>query len=104
MCSAAGFGDRPNLLVTRPSRELHSRSRVVVDDIGRGRVTSNENTGFIQSEAVRPYPMPRDLASLIKIAAGRTNDVRYRLLSLPQHLGPLLQYWRNSAPVRHEKI
>src|SRR6266700_2320296 len=87
---------------------LHLQRRgwsvVLVDRNEPGRETSYGNTGFIQSEAVRPYPMPRDLASLIKIAAGRTNDVRYRLLSLPQHLGPLLQYWRNSAPVRHEKI
>jgi D-amino-acid dehydrogenase len=87
---------------------LHLQRRgwtvVLVDRNEPGRETSYGNTGIIQGEAVRPYPMPRDLASLVRIAMGRTNDVRYRLLSLPHHLRPLLQYWRNSAPVRHERI
>ena len=86
---------------------LHLQRRgwsvVLVDRNEPGRETSYGNTGIIQGEAVRPYPMPRDLASLVKIATGRTNDVRYRLLSLPSHLRPLLQYWRNSAPARHER-
>src|SRR5262249_30563165 len=46
---------------------------------------------------------PRDLASLARIAAGRTNDVRYRLASLPRHVEPLLRYWWNSAPKRHRE-
>jgi D-amino-acid dehydrogenase len=87
---------------------LHLQRRgwsvVLVDRNEPGRETSYGNTGIIQGEAVRPYAMPRDLASLVRIAAGRTNDVRYRLLSLPYHLRPLLQYWRNSAPARHERI
>jgi len=87
---------------------LHLQRRgwsvVLVDRNEPGRETSYGNTGIIQGEAVRPYPMPRDLASLLRIATGRTNDVRYRLLALPYHLRPLLQYWRNSAPARHERI
>ena len=78
-------------------------SVVLVDRKEPGRETSYGNAGFIQSEAVRPYAMPRDLASLFRIATGRSNDVRYRLLALPHHLGPLLQYWRHSAPQRHER-
>ena len=54
-------------------------------------------------EAVRPYPMPRDLASLLKIATGRTNDVRYSLSSLHRHVEPLLRYWWHSAPKRHRE-
>jgi D-amino-acid dehydrogenase len=64
----------------------------LVDRKAPGQETSYGNAGIIQSEAVRPYPMPRDLASLAKIAAGLTNDVRYRLTSLPQHVEPLLRY------------
>ena len=79
-------------------------SAVLVDRTEPGRETSYGNAGFIQSEAVRPYAMPRDFASLLRIALGRTNDVRYRLKALPHHLVPLLQYWRNSAPDRHDRI
>ena len=59
--------------------------------------------GMIQAEAVRPYPMPRDLSSLLKIATGRTNDVRYSFSSLHQHIEPLLRYWWHSAPKRHRE-
>src|SRR5664279_2686994 len=79
-------------------------SVVLVDRSEPGRETSYGNSGFIQSEMVSPPAMPRDLASLLRIAAGRTNDVRYRLRWLPHHLGPLLLYWRNSAPDRHQRI
>jgi D-lysine oxidase len=86
--------------------QLQSRgwSVVLVDRSEPGRETSYGNSGFIQNEAVRPHAMPRDFASLLKIAVGRANDVRYRLLALPHHLGPLLQYWRNSAPDQHMRI
>jgi D-amino-acid dehydrogenase len=79
-------------------------SVVLVDRNEPGRETSYGNSGFIQSEMVRPVAMPRDFASLLKIAARRTNDVRYRLRWLPLHLRPLLQYWHNSAPERHQRI
>jgi D-amino-acid dehydrogenase len=78
---------------------------VALVDRGRpGGETSYGNTGIIQSEAVRPYPMPRDLRSLAAIAAGRTNDVVYSVASLPRHLGPLLRYWWHSEPERHRLI
>ena len=51
-------------------------SVVLVDRREPGRETSYGNAGFIQSEAVRPYAMPRDVASLLRIALGRSNDVR----------------------------
>jgi len=79
-------------------------SVVLVDRNQPGRETSYGNAGFIQGEAVRPYPMPRDLATLAAIATGRANDVHYRVKWLPRHLGPLLRYWWHSAPDRHERI
>src|SRR5437667_5458612 len=76
---------------------LHLQRRgwsvVLVDRKPPGRETSYGNTGIIQSEAVRPYPMPRDLNSLAAIAMRRTNDVHYDIASLPQHVAPLLRYW-----------
>jgi D-amino-acid dehydrogenase len=89
------------------STALHLQRRgwsvTLVDRKEPGRETSYGNTGIIQSEAVRPYPMPRDLATLARIAMGRANDVRYRLVSLPQNAGPLLSYWWHSTPERHRK-
>lgn len=86
---------------------LHLRQRgwmvTLVDRREPGRETSYGNAGMIQAEAVRPYPMPRDLSSLLKIATGRTNDVRYSFSSLHQHIEPLLRYWWHSAPKRHRE-
>ena len=89
------------------SAALHLRQRgwtvTLVDRREPGRETSYGNAGMIQAEAVRPYPMPRDLASLLKIATGRTNDVRYSFSSLHRHVEPLLRYWWHSAPKRHRE-
>jgi D-amino-acid dehydrogenase len=86
---------------------LHLRRRgwsvTLLDRREPGRETSYGNAGMIQAEAVRPYPMPRDLATLLKIATGRTNDVRYSLSSLHLHIEPLLRYWWHSAPQRHRE-
>ena len=84
--------------------QLRGRSVVLVDRKMPGRETSYGNAGIIQSEAVEPTAMPRDFSSLLDIALGRTNDVSYRLASLPGHVGPLLRYWWHSAPGRHEAI
>ena len=79
-------------------------SVALVDRKEPGRETSYGNAGIIQSEALKPYPMPHDWLSLTRIAMGRTNDVRYNLAALPHHAGPLLRYWWNSLPGRHRKI
>src|SRR5882757_7552551 len=79
-------------------------SVALIDRQAPGFATSYGNAGFIQSEAVEPYPMPRDLASLIAIATGRSNDVHYNLATLPRHIGSLLQYWWFSAPQRYAAI
>ncbi|CCE05440.1 putative D-amino-acid dehydrogenase (DadA-like) [Bradyrhizobium sp. STM 3843] len=87
---------------------LHLQSRgwsvALIDRNEPGRETSYGNAGIIQSEAVRPYAMPHDISGLFDIATGRTNDVHYEPLALPYHLRPLLQYWWNSFPKRHEQI
>src|SRR5689334_148287 len=87
---------------------LHLQGRgwsvALIDRSEVGRETSYGNAGIIQSEAVRPYPMPRDLRSLAAVASRRTNDVHYSLASLPRHLGPLVRYWWHSAPRRHDRI
>lgn len=84
---------------------LHLQRRgwsvTLIDRREPGRETSYGNAGMIQAEAVRPYAMPRDLASLFRIATGRTNDVRYSLSTLHLHIEPLLRYFWHSAPQRH---
>lgn len=90
------------------STALHLQQRNVsvalVDRRGPGEETSHGNAGIIQSEAVEPYSMPRDMPSLLKMALGRTNDVRYRVAALHQHIVPLAHYWWNSEPRRFALI
>ena len=90
------------------STALHLQRRDVsvalVDRRGPGEETSHGNAGIIQSEAVEPYSMPRDLPSLARMALGLTNDVRYRLAALPFHAAPLVHYWKNSEPQRFALI
>ncbi|GLH76334.1 oxidoreductase [Bradyrhizobium sp. SSBR45G] len=87
---------------------LHLQSRgwsvALVDRREPGRETSYGNAGIIQSEAVRPYAMPHDIAGVLDIALAHTNDVHYTLAGLPHHVRPLLQYWWNSFPARHEVL
>jgi D-amino-acid dehydrogenase len=90
------------------STALHLQQRklsvVLVDRRGPGEETSHGNAGIIQSEAVEPYSMARDLPSLARMALGLTNDVRYRLAALPSHAVPLMHYWWNSEPRRFAQI
>ena len=90
------------------SSAIHLQRRgwavILIDRREPGRETSYGNSGVIQSEAVRPYAMPRDPRMLVDIALGRTNDVHYRLLSLPAHVRPLLKYWWHSASSRYRSI
>lgn len=77
---------------------------VVVDRKAPGRETSYGNAGIIQAEAVEPYALPRDLASLARIAFGRGNDVRYDLAALPSQARALFSYFRASRRDRHLEI
>jgi D-amino-acid dehydrogenase len=86
--------------------QLQSRgwSVALVDRKEPGLETSYGNAGIIQSEAVEPYAMPRDIATLLAIAAGRMNAVHYEPLALPRHVDALARYWWHSAPARHRRI
>lgn len=65
-----------------------------------GGETSHGNAGLLERAAVLPYGFPRDLASVLRIAANRSPDVRYDPAVLPAYAGWLLRYWRESAPQR----
>ncbi|MBB3140792.1 NAD(P)/FAD-dependent oxidoreductase [Halomonas organivorans] len=69
-----------------------------------GRETSFGNAGIIQREAVRPYPFPRDMSTLLRVLPNRQVDIRYRPGGMLRAAGPLLQYWHNSAPSRYRRI
>ena len=79
-------------------------SVALIDRKGQGLETSFGNAGIIQGEAVRPYPMPRDIATLLSIVRGTNNAVHYDALTLPRHANALLRYWWHSAPKRHRVI
>ncbi|MWJ28239.1 FAD-dependent oxidoreductase [Halomonas sp. ZH2S] len=76
----------------------------LVDRLKPGRETSFGNAGIIQREAVRPYPFPRDLKTLLKVVPNRRVDIRYRPGGMLQAASPLLRYWLNSAPAIYKKI
>lgn len=76
----------------------------IIDRHAPGRETSFGNAGVIQSEAHEPYAMPRDLATLWRMATGQSNDVRIDWAALPGQAGALWRYFRNSAPSRHRAI
>ncbi len=83
---------------------LRGHSVTLVDRREPGRETSYGNAGIIQREAVEPYPFPRDLATLLRVAFKRGADVNYHLRALPALAGPLARYWWNSSPARHAHI
>ncbi len=83
---------------------LRGHSVTLVDRREPGRETSYGNAGIIQREAVEPYPFPRDLATLLRVAVKRGADVNYHLRALPALAGPLARYWWNSSPARHARI
>ena len=80
------------------------RSVVLVDRREPGRETSFGNAGLIQREAVQPHPFPRDFASMARVLPNRQIDIRYRMRAMLSNAEPLLDYWRNSAPDRLDRI
>lgn len=69
-----------------------------------GQETSYGNAGIIQREAVQPYAFPRDLATLLSVATGRSNDAHYHLGAMWRLWPSLFQYWKNSAPTHYAGI
>ena len=90
------------------STAIHLQKRgvavILVDHGEPGRETSYGNAGLIQTEAVEPYALPRELKKLFMIATGISNDVYYEIADLPSHAMSLLKYWWNSAPSRYGEI
>ncbi|WP_102225697.1 NAD(P)/FAD-dependent oxidoreductase [Acidimangrovimonas sediminis] len=77
---------------------------VVVDRRAPGEETSHGNAGIIQSEAAEPYPLPRDPATLLRYALGRSNDVAWTWRGLTLAAPSLLRYFGASAPRRHAAV
>jgi D-amino-acid dehydrogenase len=86
----------------------HLRQRghqvLLLDRRDPGEETSLGNAGLIQIEAAEPYAFPRDPAKLLQVLLGRSRDVHWRAAALPATLAPLLRYWWNSAPARHQRL
>lgn len=81
--------------------QARGKSVVLLDRRGPGLETSFGNAGIIQCEAIEPYGLPRDLSFLLSRAGNRSVDVRYHPSAVLKLLGPLLSYYRNSAPKPH---
>ena len=84
--------------------QRRGRNVLLVDRREPGRETSYGNAGIIQREGVRPRAFPRDLKTLLRIAANGGLDSRYELSALPGYASPLAQYWWHSAPDRYRRI
>jgi D-amino-acid dehydrogenase len=65
-----------------------------------GEETSFGNAGMIECASVFPYMFPRDLAEILRYAANRAPQVRYRFSDLPAFLPWLVRYFLASAPDR----
>jgi len=76
----------------------------LIDRQAPGQETSFGNAGLIQREAVRPYPFPRDLATLVRVLPNRQVDIRYRPGGVWRAALPLFQYWRNSGGSRYARL
>jgi D-amino-acid dehydrogenase len=84
--------------------QRHGWAVSLVDRREPGRETSFGNAGMIQAEALNPYPMPRHIVDIGRIAFGLSNSARYRIPALPWNALSLLKYWWHSAPKRHGRI
>ncbi|MFG6666532.1 NAD(P)/FAD-dependent oxidoreductase [Halomonas sp. HNIBRBA4712] len=76
----------------------------LIDRRAPGRETSYGNAGIIQREAVRPYPFPRDMKTILSVLPNKRVDIRYRTGGMLNAFSPLLSYWHNSSARRYEKI
>ncbi|MFY0614807.1 MAG: FAD-binding oxidoreductase [Hyphomicrobiaceae bacterium] len=80
--------------------QRRGQSVVLVDRRPAAEETSYGNTGIIQTEAVMPYPFPRDIGSIVSAAFNRKSESHLHWSAIP-HLAPwLYQYWRNGTPAR----
>jgi len=86
--------------------QLQQRGHQVtlVDRRQPGRETSFGNAGIIQREAVRPYPFPRDMKTILSVLPNKRVDIRYRPAGMINAASPLLSYWHNSSNRLYKKI
>jgi D-amino-acid dehydrogenase len=87
---------------------LHLQARglsvALLDRRAPGLETSYGNAGIIQREAIAPYALPRDFGFLLSGATNQRVDVRYHASDAARLLGPLWDYYRNSAPEVYRQI
>ncbi|MCC5903948.1 MAG: FAD-binding oxidoreductase [Halomonas sp.] len=76
----------------------------LIDRREPGRETSFGNAGIIQREAVKPYPFPRDMKTILSVLPNNRVDIRYRPAGMLNAASPLLSYWQHSSSRRYEKI
>ncbi|MDP3535635.1 MAG: FAD-dependent oxidoreductase [Halomonas sp.] len=76
----------------------------LVDRSQPGRETSFGNAGIIQREAVRPYPFPRDMKTILSVLPNNRVDIRYRPAGMFNAASPLLSYWHHSSSRLYKKI
>src|SRR5665213_1136396 len=65
-----------------------------------GEETSYGNAGLIESASVFPYMFPRGFREILRYAANRAPQVRYRFSDLPAFLPWIVRYYLASAPER----
>ena len=73
------------------SLALKGRSVAMIEKGSPGGATSFGNAGLIQSEAVMPYPFPRDPLLLVQYALNLKAEAHYHLKDV-LHVAPYL--WR----------
>ncbi|CAN1552697.1 DadA Glycine/D-amino acid oxidases (deaminating) [Rhabdaerophilaceae bacterium] len=79
------------------SLAIKGRSVALVDKGAPGAATSFGNAGLIQSEAVMPYPFPRDPLLLVQYALNLKPEAHYHLRDV-LHVAPYLwRYFRASS-------
>ncbi|WP_249975620.1 NAD(P)/FAD-dependent oxidoreductase [Vreelandella olivaria] len=84
--------------------QKRGHSVTLVDRRQPGRETSFGNAGIIQREAVRPYPFPRDMKTILSVLPNKRVDIRYRPAGMVNAASPLFSYWHNSSARRYQKI
>ncbi|WP_332751860.1 NAD(P)/FAD-dependent oxidoreductase [Hydrogenophaga sp.] len=84
--------------------QARGQSVALLDRRAPGLETSYGNAGIIQREAIAPYALPRDLGFLLSGATNQRVDVRYHAGDAARMLGPLWDYYRNSAPEVYKQI
>lgn len=98
MSEIAVFGAGFVGLSTAISLRQQGKDVILVDKETLGAGASYGNAGVIQSEAMVPYAMPRELPVLLRILLGLDTSVALRFPGVLLLIKPLASYFFNSAP------